>query len=455
MVVDLPRSAPEAQGVDSELLLDLVTKLDENEQELHSLMILRHGHVLAEGWWAPYSAERRHELYSLSKSFTSMGVGYLVADGKVSLDDKIVDYFPEHLPEQTSDNLKAMRVRDLLTMTTGHVGEPVMLRGREDSWLKAFFDHPVDKAPGTHFLYNTAATYVCSALVQHITGSTLLDFLTPRLFDKIGATEADWPTSPEGVTLGGFGLSLTTESIAKFGSLLIANDGSVLPQDWVTQATSKQVPNDNQDNPDWKQGYGFQFWMARRGYRGDGAFGQYCIVLPDLDIVIAATSATFDMQAVLNAIWEALPDQLPNEPLPPNEATTGKLRDKLTRLELTPPTGDGQVTQAGTYEFDETLNGLATLTIGDTVGAEVHFKGDRFAVTATPDKWTGDEVVASYAWRDGALVLTVRFLETPYRATYTCRIDGDGDSIHVDYDLNVVIGQLQEHTEQEGRRVKP
>lgn len=452
MAVDLPRSAPEAQGVDSELLLRLVDALDENEQELHSLMVLRRGHVLAEGWWSPYSADRKHELYSLSKSFTSMGVGYLVADGKVGLDDKIVNYFPEHLPEVVSDNLAAMRVRDLLTMTTGHVGEPVMLRGREDSWLNAFFDHPVDKQPGAHFLYNTAATYVCSALVQRVAGTTLLDFLTPRLFDKIGATEAEWPTSPEGVTLGGFGLSLTTESIAKFGSLLAANDGSVLPQAWVTQATSKRVPNDSQDNPDWKQGYGFQFWMARRGYRGDGAFGQYCIVIPELDLVIAATAATFDMQAVLDTIWGILPDELPDEPLPPNEAAATRLRERLTRLELLPPTGDGQASHAGTYEFDDTNNGLATLTIDDTVDAEVVFRGDRFTVSAVQDKWTGDEVVASYAWSEGALVLTVRFLETPYAATYTCRFDGD--SVHVDDDLNVVIGLLEEHTEQEGRRVK-
>jgi CubicO group peptidase (beta-lactamase class C family) len=449
--VDLPRSTPEDQGVDSAVLLELVAALDENEQELHSLMVLRHGHVIAEGWWSPYSAERRHELYSLSKSFTSMGVGFLVADGKVGLDDKIVDYFPEHLPNEVSDNLAAMRVRDLLTMTTGHVGEPIMLRGREGSWLNAFFDHPVDKAPGTHFLYNTAATYVLSALVQRVSGSTLLEFLTARLFDRIGATEATWPNSPEGVTVGGFGLSLTTESIAKFGTLLLANDGSVLPADYVTEATGKQVPNDAQDNPDWKQGYGFQFWQSRRGYRGDGAFGQYCLVLPELDVLIVATAATFDMQAVLDTIWRILPDELPDEPLPPNEDAVAQLRNRLVALRLDPPTGDETGAARGTYEFDATLNGLATLAIGDTVEADVLFRGEAFSVKATPGEWTGDDTVASYAWRDGALVLTVRFLDTPYCVTYTCRFDGD--IVRVDVDLNVVIGQLVEHEEQEGRRV--
>lgn len=453
MAFELPRSTPEQQGVESALLDRLVAGLDEtkHELELHSLMVVRHGHVIAEGWWSPYSAERMHELYSLSKSFTSIGVGFLVADGKLDIDDRVIDHFPEHVPDEVSDNLAAMRVRHLLTMTTGHYGEPFMLRGREGSWLNAFFDHPVEKAPGSYFLYNTAATYVLSALVQRISGSTLLEFLTPRLFDKIGATEATWPTSPEGVTLGGFGLSLTTESIAKFGTLLVANDGSVLPRDWVTQATSKQASNDENENPDWRQGYGFQFWRARRGYRGDGAFGQYCIVIPELDLLIAATAATLDMQAVLNTIWDILPDQLPNEPLPPNEAAAARLRDRLSRLELPPPTSDGQAGGVGTYEFDDTHNGLATLTIGDTVEAEVLFKGDRFTVSATPEKWTGDETVASYAWIDGALVLTVRYLETPYRATFTCRVDGD--LLHVDYDLNVVIGQIEPHTEQQGRRV--
>lgn len=451
MAFELPRSTPEQQGVESALLDRLVAALDENEPELHSLMVVRHGHVIAEGWWSPYSAERIHELYSLSKSFTSMGVGFLVADGKLDIDDRIKDHFPEHVPDEVSDNLAAMKVRHLLTMTTGHHGEPVMLRGREGSWLNAFFDHPVEKAPGSYFLYNTAATYVLSALVQRISGSTLLEFLTPRLFDKIGATEATWPSSPEGVTLGGFGLSLTTESIAKFGTLLVANDGSVLPRDWVTQATSKQASNDENENPDWRQGYGFQFWRARRGYRGDGAFGQYCIVIPDLELLVVSTAATFDMQAVLDTIWGILPDQLPNEPLPPNDAAATKLRERLAGLELPLPMGDASAGTQGTYAFDATDNGLIRLTVGDTVEAELAFRGDAFQVTAKPGTWTGDDVVASAAWNDGKLTLTVRFLETPYCATYTCRFDGD--AVHVDDDLNVVIGQIVEHAEQDGRRV--
>ena len=464
----LPRSTPEAQGVSSAALLGLVEALDAAASELHSLMVVRHGHVIAEGWWPPYPADRRHQLYSVSKSFTSMAIGMVVAEGKLSLDDPVTSFFPEHLPEEVGDNLAAMRVRHLLTMTTGHAEEPRTLRGRTDSWLKAFFAMPVEKEPGTHFLYNTPATYVLSAIVQKLTGTTLLEFLRERLFGPMELTEATWPSSPEGVTLGGFGLDLTTESLARFGQLLLDNgrydNAQLVPADWITAATSKQVPNDNQDNPDWKQGYGYQFWRSRNGYRADGAFGQFCLVLPESDTVVVTTAATTDMQEVLDIMWSVLPDALAADvPLEADDAGNQRLRDRVSRLELPPPAGSGPapVDLAGrSYVVDNPeRNGLERIDLGPKVTVAVGFAGDTAEVVCGNGEWRGQAVevddvyraAASAVWDDGRLIVTIRFTDTPFCHTYTCTFDGD--RVRVDGSVNVVIGMMPEHTRQTGHRV--
>jgi len=192
----LPRSTPEAQGISSAAVLAFVDEADQKIDHLHSFMLVRHGHVVAEGWWGPYDANTRHELYSLSKSFTSTAVGLAIADGKVSLDDPVLKFFPDDAPAEPSNNLKAMRVRDLLCMSTGHQIEP-RLQAAKESWVKTFLAQPVPHKPGTHFLYNTAATYMQSAIVQKVTGQTVLDYLRPRLFEPLGIENPTWGTSPK------------------------------------------------------------------------------------------------------------------------------------------------------------------------------------------------------------------------------------------------------------------
>jgi len=140
--------------------------------ELHSFMVVRHGSVVAEGWWAPYAAEFRHGLYSLSKSFTSTAVGLAVAEGKLSVEDKVVSFFPKDLPETVSENLAAVRVKDLLTMSVGHAQDPTFEMVKAENWVKAFLAWPIPNAPGTNFVYNSGATYTLSAIVQLVTGQT-------------------------------------------------------------------------------------------------------------------------------------------------------------------------------------------------------------------------------------------------------------------------------------------
>ena len=331
----LPRSSPEAQGVSSASIREFVAAADKNVDTMHSFMLVRHGHVVAEGWWKPESAEKPHVLYSLSKSFTSTAMGLAVADGKVSVDDPVLKFFPDDAPTQPSDKLKAMRVRDLLTMSTGHQSEPKLTA--EDTWVKSFLAHPVEHKPGTHFLYNSAGTYLCSAIVQKATGQTVFDYLRPRLFEPLGIEGAEWSTSPQGISAGGWGLFLKTEDIAKFGQLYLQkgqwNGKQLVPAEWVVQATSKQVSNGSDPTKDWDQGYGFQFWRCRHGaYRGDGAFGQFCIVLPEQDAVVAITADTKDMQAELNVVWDNLLPAFQKSPLPENAEEQAKLQEALASV---------------------------------------------------------------------------------------------------------------------------
>ena len=333
--VRLPRSSPESQGVSSKAVREFVETANQKIDTLHSFILIRHGHIVAEGWWKPESADKLHVLHSLSKSFCSTAVGLAVADGKLSIDDPVLKFFPEDAPEKPSDKLKQMRVRDLLTMSTGHETEPKFTA--DESWVKIFLAHPVPHKPGAHFQYNSPATYMQSAIVQKVTGQTVLEFLRPRLFEPLGIENPEWMTSPQGISTGGWGLMIRTDDIAKFGQLYLQkgkwNGKQILPESWIEQATSKQVSNGSDPARDWDQGYGFQFWRCRHGaYRGDGAFGQFCVVLPEQDAVIAITADTKDMQAELNVVWDKLLPAFHSAALPPNADEEGQLRSTLAKL---------------------------------------------------------------------------------------------------------------------------
>lgn len=313
--------------------------------ELHSLLVVRRGHVVAEAWADPYAPDRPHMLFSLSKSFTSAAVGLAVSEGLLGYDDLLLDHFADLAPAEPSAHLRAVRVRHLLTMTVGHdveVGSDVLMS--TSAWVRAFLAHPVPHEPGTHFLYNTAATYVLSALVQRVTGHTLGEYLRPLLYEPLGMEGVTWETSPEGVHTGGYGMSATTEDVAAFGVLLL-QDGvwqgrRVLPEGWVAEATARQVPNGDGDG-DWSQGYGYQFWRCRHGaYRGDGAFGQYCVVLPDQETVVVTTSAAPDMAAQLDLVWDRLLPALADGPVDDDPAGRARLEERLDAVRIPLLPGD-------------------------------------------------------------------------------------------------------------------
>ena len=302
----LPRSTPESQGISTAAIRDFVEAADQIDT-LHSFMLVRHGQVIAEGWWKPEAADKPHILYSLSKSFNSTAVGLAIEDGKLSLDDPVLKFFPADAPAEVSDNLKAMKVRDLLTMTCGHDTEPKAVDGMPS--VKQFLAHPVPYAPGAHFQYNTMGSYTLSAIVTKATGQTSLDYLKPRLFEPLGIENPVWDSSTEGNSLGGYGLFLRTEDIAKFGQLYLQkgkwNGRQLIPREMDRpghQQTSAQrpgIPLEDRLRLAARLRL-FQFWRCTHdAFRGDGAAGQLCVVVPDKDAVIAITADSGNFQGEL------------------------------------------------------------------------------------------------------------------------------------------------------------
>lgn len=432
----LPRSTPSAESVSAAGIRAFIDALDgANDIEPHSVMLLRHGRVIAEAWWAPYAADRVHLLYSLSKSFTSAALGLAIDEGLVSLDDTVLSHFP-HLDDQVTDpRSRAMRVRDIAAMASGHREELVHRAEEIDplDFVRGLLTIPPDEDPGSLFAYNQPCTYAIAAIVQARSGQSLTGFLRPRLFDPLGIGATGWIRDGSGREIGFSGLHATTEAIAKLGQLHLDggmwNGARVLSADWVADATRTQVANPDEPNPDWRQGYGFQFWMARHGYRGDGAYGQFCVVLPEHDVVLAITSQTENGQAVLDAAWEHLLPAFNGEP---EGETDGAADDALARhlrtRRLEPAPGSPAPARAEQRWFRAAPgNDQSSLT-----GVEIARDGDTWTVTLVEgEQLTGALGIAEWAvtgpvamsggWGpDGGLRIDVAFLETPHRLRLNC-----------------------------------
>jgi CubicO group peptidase (beta-lactamase class C family) len=339
-------ATPESLGISSQAILNFIEAVEkERKDELHSFMLIRHGQVAAQGWWNPYNPDSPHMLFSLSKSFTSTAIGLAQAEGLLSINDPVISFFPNETPKEPSQNLKAMRIRDLLKMNSGH-NDDATDRMRKDtvSWVKGFLSLAVEHKPGTHFVYNSAATFMLSAIIQKVSGKTLLEYLTPRLFEPLGIEHPTWEHAPGGINTGGWGLKIRTKDIASFGQLYLQkgnwNGKQLIPTTWVEEATSMQTSNGSNPNLDWEQGYGYQFWRCRHNlYRGDGAFGQFCIVFPGQDAVLAITAGTKDMGAIMNLVWDKLLPALKEKPIEENKNAFNALQSKLNSLTLSTVTG--------------------------------------------------------------------------------------------------------------------
>jgi len=314
-----------------------------------------------------------------------------------------------------------------------------------------------------------------SALVQKVTGQTVLDYLRPRLFGPVGIEHAVWETNFQGISLGGYGLRVRTEDIAKFGQLYLQKGRwrghSLLPAGWVDVATSKQVSNGSNPNSDWNQGYGFQFWRCRHNaYRGDGAFGQYCVVMPDQDAVIAITSGVRDMQAVLNLIWNRFLPACGPEKLRSDPEVQAALRETLEQLAVPVAPGEANAAVAAAvinrrFVFPPNDQKLGSIALhsgegGNGLNLVVQLDGREMVLPAGHRQWRkgraavpagrlaqfpDEPVSGTYGWTaPDTLEVKVCAYETPFQLTY--RMKFEGGQVTLDREANVAFGPTKQAT---------
>lgn len=442
----LPRTAPRHSGVSSSAVGALLDRFEELAVECHSLMIVRHGRVVAEGWWTPYSAERPHLLYSLTKSFTSIAVGLAIADGLLSVDDRVVDVLPDHVPADISEQARLLTVHHLLSMTAGHRADTLAeaWQREPDDLVKGFLSLPLNAVDGRSHTYDNSTTFVLARMVERVTGEMLPEYLDERLFAPMGIEHADWDRVASGAAFGFHGLHLQTEAVAAFGELLLRGGEwqgqRLVPREWIELATRAHTGSnhyaEDADGADFRQGYGYQFWISRHGFHGNGAFGQHCVVVPEHDLVVVVTSAQQEVrqaQDVLDAIWECL---LPGMDAGGSTHDDQALADRLDGLALPLPQGELGSRCSVTAVLDGSPESSA-LDHGTIVTVDPADGGwrVRFDSLGTADiavglgEWRESEplgraVCGAGAWQNGLFVAELYVITSPHRV----RLELDADA---------------------------
>lgn len=475
----LPVSSPEAEGVSSSGILQFLDAVDKGNNELHSFVIVRHGKIISEGWWAPYGSDIKHVMYSVSKSFTSTGVGLAIAENKLKLSDKVVSFFTSSLPDTLNTYMKEMTVQDLLKMSTGMNTDPIFTSRGSTNWPMSFMSSPVENKPGTLFKYNNMATFMLSAILQKATGEKLVDYLKPRLFEPLGFRNYVWEDAPGGYTFGAIGLKIQSEDMAKFGQLLLQkgkwNGRQLVPASWVEEATAFQIASNAPENKtpkelnDWEQGYGYQFWRCRtHSYRADGLGGQFIIVLPEKDAVVVLTAAASNTQEELNLVWNHLLPAMKDKALPPDKKANAELKRRISSLSTHKSVSvsaaalfgrvSGKQVEVAPNEID--VKALRITTRGNEADIQVELGDGKYQLKAGLDHWTFSEsklftlaappratqvlpikVASIYTWKDAnTLEFTFRFVEESIRSeSWTIRFDEVGSQLKLHIETKVFI----------------
>jgi CubicO group peptidase (beta-lactamase class C family) len=429
---------PEALGIPSPALLKFLDRLEKIDF-VHGIMLMRHGKVALEGMRKPFDPERPHQLFSVSKSFTSAAIGMAQREGLLKLDDKLVDYFPEYA-KTAHPRLAKTCLFDLLTMRSGfsQCTARRMFAAPDGDWVKCYFSLVPEGDPGTFFTYNSGATYMLGAVLYRLTGQTLREYLTPRLFEALDIVPGIWESCPRGLNCAGWGLYLKLRDLAKFAQLLLdggVHDGrEIIPADYLAEAVKPHADNSMNTKPDWKLGYGCQFWRSTYGFRCDGAAGQYAVVVPEFDLTFTSVSATPTMQSILTALWEEVVPALSPTPLPEDRAAQADLRETLERLAM-PTAGGNEAPRHLRKHFDFAPNACGIeacaveaekdecaltfrLSGGEMEQLRAGFGKFEYSTVKLTDSLP-HPTAASAAWTDGKLVIESFILDGIFRSTYT------------------------------------
>lgn len=447
---------PEQAQISSRGLLDFLRAAEEvrDKVQFHSLILLRHGKVVCRMNWAPYDDETPHMLFSLSKSFTSAAAGFAVSEGLLRWDTPVTEVLPEEVPGDNREALTQVTLEALLCMGSGlEESSDSPSPTEEITWARHVLSHKVKYPPMSHFHYNTFGTYLVSCMVQKVTGMTVRDYLMPRLFEPLGIEKPEWDLSPQGICCGGFGLHLCSEDIARFGQCLLQQGmwqgRQVLPEGWVSMATREHIANykeQRQEGNEWGQGYGFQFWRCMDGrYRGDGAYGQVCMVDEKRDAVVAATCATADMGKEFALIREKLFAAF--DTVPGTEEDQAALAKALSQLGYAfSAQDDGSVTPLPEGEFRSTFEGWPVgIRLSpfhyDMIRMDLRFgdqERDSFSYYLTRghmalagiNPWQKTRYFGGYVWREGGLQIDLRTVDGP--DTMQGRLTWVGDQLIFD-----------------------
>ena len=428
--MSIGRSTPAEQGIDPAGIAAFIDALERHPAiEPHGLVIQRNGVRVTDGCWRPHALHRARLLYSLSKTFTGTALALQLGEGRLRLDDLVSDYLP-HAFEGAHPDFRALRIRHIASMATGHdhetIGEAAALDPEGDV-LRGFLRIPPAGPPGTVFAYNQPPVLALATVLQQLAGERLVDYLRPRLFEPLGMGDVRSTQRAPGMDPGYTGVYASLDAVARLGQLYL-DDGvwegrRILPEGWVAQASAMQVSNAANSDPDWRTGYGFQLWRSRHGYRGDGASGQYMVVLPEQRMVVALLSCTEGMQRVLDLMWEHL---LPALGVPraagPGDAA---LADRLASLSL--PTAQerhgGQAVAALEGRFVPAADAQVshrTITALDAHERVLTLhEGEQTLRLALTAEWTEDAsgLMATSAAQlaDGSIAVDVVVLATPHR----------------------------------------
>lgn len=296
-------------SVSKKTVSDFMKNTLKGDTEIFAIEVYQKNELMLKLALPPYDCSDKAEVYSLSKSFTSTAIGIAIDNGLLAVEDTVINYFPDDCPENISDNLKSMKVKHLLSMNTGHNECTMLSIEAAENGIMEFFKQDIPFAPGTHFAYNTGATYILSAIITKVTGYSLLDYISIKLFNPLGIMDVEWTKVSNQYTKGGYGIHVSCEDISKLASLYL-NDGiyngkRYISSEWIKTATFPHSDNSDNGTPDWQSGYGYQFWVnARDGFRGDGAFGQLMVILPKYDMTIAIRAESNNMQNEMECVYD-------------------------------------------------------------------------------------------------------------------------------------------------------
>lgn len=279
------RIAPTSVGLEpKQLMLMYDSLMTCNPTEIHHVIVMVDGKIAGELHPKPFRAEHRHTLYSVSKTFTAVAVGLAIDDGLLSVEDNLTKFFPEYIKDEIDPRLKDVKVKDILTMRSGFKTQSWM-RNTQQHWVEYYLTRPLFAEPGTRYSYDSIETYLLSAIVQKVTGKTVLELLNERVFHPMGIADVEWELCPDGIVTGGWGIYMSAYSQALFGQLLLQegvwNGKQLVSKDWIKQMMTVHVVRDAND-------YGYQIWLCEYpgAWRADGAFGQYIIIVPQKNMVV-------------------------------------------------------------------------------------------------------------------------------------------------------------------------